>query len=204
MPGIAATGSPRPATRSRGAPRCGSTPAAGRPGLAICSSGRAGRSGTTTATPPPSSTPTTSPPAATATEPSHYPNDRIHQPRHPADRPRAPAAVAESFASAITGAVSWRWALDVSRTRVRNQRRKSRPCHTFCDGSLHGTPTRHLASPPPTSNPSSKSTPWSAGCYRVFHRYPSYRSGPHQPYSRVTDFSYATAVRSGLPGERRL
>jgi hypothetical protein len=68
MPGIAASGSPWPATRSRRAPRCGSTPVTGPPGLAICSSGRAGRSGTTTATPPPSSTPTTSPSAATATE----------------------------------------------------------------------------------------------------------------------------------------
>ncbi|HEV2927993.1 MAG TPA: fibronectin type III domain-containing protein, partial [Propionibacteriaceae bacterium] len=61
MPGIAANGSPWPAIRSRRAPRCGSTPAAGRPGQATCFSDQVGRSGTTMATPPPSSTPTTSP-----------------------------------------------------------------------------------------------------------------------------------------------
>jgi len=41
-------------------PRCGSTPAAGPPEPATCSSDTVGRSGTTTATAPPSSTPTTS------------------------------------------------------------------------------------------------------------------------------------------------
>jgi hypothetical protein len=42
-PGIAASVSPWPAMSSRRAPRCGSTPAAGPPGQATCSSDQAGR-----------------------------------------------------------------------------------------------------------------------------------------------------------------
>jgi hypothetical protein len=46
---------------------------------------------------------------------------------------------AETLVPAIAAAASWHGALDVSRTRVRNQRRTTNPCHRVLRRSLHGT-----------------------------------------------------------------
>ena len=72
---------------------------------------------------------------------------------------------------ATAAAVSWPWALDMSRTRVRNQRRTTNPAKGFCDAPCMGHLLGYAASPPATSSPSSRSTPSSpsaVGCYRAF------------------------------------